>query len=315
MEASYDATPVCPSIFLSCDALFRSSVDLSDCSEISMLFFESIVRIYGVSLDLAFCNSMHRLAALYAVENSSSIVSISIITFFRFSISLFCMYSFDKDVIASIALSMALSILSHASSISLLLGNLCLSIKNNTLFQVRVKLVLALAFSLFNDISISVTSDIPFSSSLYLFILLSDAILSEFPRFSFYKTSLTSLSATNFGDTIFPMNEVTPKTIRKNGDSSIYLYRTHVLCPTRFTATSFYHVTILNFLSNRRKSKVMQTLRYIRNVLLINIDYLISNTFEKIREIKISNDFLKFIYQFSIEFWITNTLLHKFFSD
>ena len=27
----------------------------------------------------------------------------------------------------------------------------------------------------------------------------------------------------------------------------------------------------------------------------------------------ISNDFLKFIYQFSIEFWITNTLLHNFF--
>ena len=27
----------------------------------------------------------------------------------------------------------------------------------------------------------------------------------------------------------------------------------------------------------------------------------------------ISNDFLKFIYQISIEFWITNTLLHRFF--
>ena len=26
-----------------------------------------------------------------------------------------------------------------------------------------------------------------------------------------------------------------------------------------------------------------------------------------------SNDFLKFIYQISIEFWITNNLLHKFF--
>ena len=37
------------------------------------------------------------------------------------------------------------------------------------------------------------------------------------------------------------------------------------------------------------------------------------NTFEKIREVWISNDFLKFIYQISIEFWITNTLLHKFF--
>ena len=27
----------------------------------------------------------------------------------------------------------------------------------------------------------------------------------------------------------------------------------------------------------------------------------------------ISKDFLKFIYQISIKFWITNTLLHKFF--
>ena len=35
--------------------------------------------------------------------------------------------------------------------------------------------------------------------------------------------------------------------------------------------------------------------------------------FEKIREVWISNDFLKFTYQISIEFWITNTLL--FFSD
>ena len=33
-------------------------------------------------------------------------------------------------------------------------------------------------------------------------------------------------------------------------------------------------------------------------------------TFEKIREVWISNDFLKLI---SIEFWIRNTLLHKFF--
>ena len=30
-------------------------------------------------------------------------------------------------------------------------------------------------------------------------------------------------------------------------------------------------------------------------------------------EVWISNDFLKFIYQISIKFWITNTLLHKFF--
>ena len=37
------------------------------------------------------------------------------------------------------------------------------------------------------------------------------------------------------------------------------------------------------------------------------------NTFEKIREVWISNDFLKFINQISIEFWIRNTLLHKFF--
>ena len=35
--------------------------------------------------------------------------------------------------------------------------------------------------------------------------------------------------------------------------------------------------------------------------------------FQKIREVWISNDFLKFIYQISIKFWITNTLLHKFF--
>ena len=31
------------------------------------------------------------------------------------------------------------------------------------------------------------------------------------------------------------------------------------------------------------------------------------NMFEKIGEVWISNDFLKFIYQISIEFWITNT--------
>ena len=36
-------------------------------------------------------------------------------------------------------------------------------------------------------------------------------------------------------------------------------------------------------------------------------------TFQKIREVWISNDFLKFIYQISIKFLITNTLLHKFF--
>ena len=36
-------------------------------------------------------------------------------------------------------------------------------------------------------------------------------------------------------------------------------------------------------------------------------------TFEKIREVWISYDFLKFIYQISIKVWITNTLLHKFF--
>ena len=36
-------------------------------------------------------------------------------------------------------------------------------------------------------------------------------------------------------------------------------------------------------------------------------------TFQKIREVWISSDFLKFIYQISIKFWITYTLLHKFF--
>ena len=38
-----------------------------------------------------------------------------------------------------------------------------------------------------------------------------------------------------------------------------------------------------------------------------------SKEFQKIREVWISNDFLKFIYQIFIKFWITNTLLHKFF--
>ena len=36
-------------------------------------------------------------------------------------------------------------------------------------------------------------------------------------------------------------------------------------------------------------------------------------SFEKIIEVCISNDFLKFINQISLEFWIRNTLLHKFF--
>ena len=36
-------------------------------------------------------------------------------------------------------------------------------------------------------------------------------------------------------------------------------------------------------------------------------------TFEKMREVCISNDFLKFINQISILFWIRNTLLHIFF--
>ena len=35
--------------------------------------------------------------------------------------------------------------------------------------------------------------------------------------------------------------------------------------------------------------------------------------FEKIGDVWISNDFLIFVYQISIEFWITNTLLHKLF--
>ena len=34
--------------------------------------------------------------------------------------------------------------------------------------------------------------------------------------------------------------------------------------------------------------------------------------FENIREVWIYNDFLKFICQISIEFWIRNTLLQKF---
>ena len=40
---------------------------------------------------------------------------------------------------------------------------------------------------------------------------------------------------------------------------------------------------------------------------------LIYYTSQKIREVWISNDFLKFIYKISIKFGITNTLLHKFF--
>ena len=31
------------------------------------------------------------------------------------------------------------------------------------------------------------------------------------------------------------------------------------------------------------------------------------------KEVCISNNFLRFIYQISIKLWITNTLLHKFF--
>ena len=38
-------------------------------------------------------------------------------------------------------------------------------------------------------------------------------------------------------------------------------------------------------------------------------------SYEKIREVWNSNDFLKFIYQISIKFWITNTLLHVFQTD
>ena len=34
----------------------------------------------------------------------------------------------------------------------------------------------------------------------------------------------------------------------------------------------------------------------------------VNNTFEKIREVWISNDFLKFIYQNSIEFWMQKFL-------
>ena len=39
---------------------------------------------------------------------------------------------------------------------------------------------------------------------------------------------------------------------------------------------------------------------------------MVNNTFKKIREVWIFNDFLRFIYQISIEFWIRNTLLQKF---
>ena len=38
----------------------------------------------------------------------------------------------------------------------------------------------------------------------------------------------------------------------------------------------------------------------------------VNNTSEKIREVRIFNDFLKFTYQISIEFWIRNLLLQKF---
>ena len=39
----------------------------------------------------------------------------------------------------------------------------------------------------------------------------------------------------------------------------------------------------------------------------------VNNAFQKIREVWISNDFLKInIYNISIEFWIRNTLLQKF---
>ena len=36
---------------------------------------------------------------------------------------------------------------------------------------------------------------------------------------------------------------------------------------------------------------------------------------KKFREVWISYDFLKYIYQSSIEFWITTTLLHKCFQN
>ena len=36
-------------------------------------------------------------------------------------------------------------------------------------------------------------------------------------------------------------------------------------------------------------------------------------TFQNIKEVWFSNDFLKFIYQISIELGIKNTLLHKYF--
>ena len=35
--------------------------------------------------------------------------------------------------------------------------------------------------------------------------------------------------------------------------------------------------------------------------------------FKRLEKFGFQNDFLKFIYQISIKFWITNTLWHKFF--
>ena len=147
-----------------------------------ILFSKSIDSISDASLDFSFCESRHhRLAASYAVVNSSSILSISRTTFLLFSISLFFMYSSDKDVIASIALSMALSNLLHASSISPRLGNSCFSIKNSNLFREHVKFDLVQASSLFSDVSISALSfEIPvelvFSPWSFALTLFPDAI-------------------------------------------------------------------------------------------------------------------------------------------
>ena len=42
------------------------------------------------------------------------------------------------------------------------------------------------------------------------------------------------------------------------------------------------------------------------------LTYLLTSSFEKVRESRVSKDFLKFIYLISIDFRITNTLLQTF---
>lgn len=140
------------------------------------------------------------------------IFSISRTTFLLFPISLFFMYSSDKDVIASIALSMALSNLLHASSISLRLGNSCFAIKNSNLFRESVKLDLVRAFSLFSDVSISAFSfEIPVKLTLIVCV---DVFRRHFylyaccfPRKNVYNPAVLQV----FDASIVPMIEITPK--------------------------------------------------------------------------------------------------------